>query len=70
MSRELFKHEFNEDLSASASIGEGKLSVAINFNALKEVDKQIAKLQGKSDFPSKVFGYALDFLKAQLIKEN
>lgn len=66
----LYKHDFNEDISAVTSIGAGKIQVAVEFNALKEIEKLQAKLVGKSDLFSKVAGYALDFAKDQVLKQE
>lgn len=66
--KELYKHDFSEDLSAVANIGGGKVQVAVEFNAIKEIDKQIAKLEGKSDLFSKILGYGLNFAKDYVTK--
>lgn len=68
--KNLYTHQFNEDLSASANIGAGKVQLALEFNALKEIEKLQAKLVGKSDIFSKVAGYALDFAKDQVLKQE
>lgn len=68
--KELFKEELSQDLFIAGNLGNGEAQVVLSFKIVPQLEKLEAKLVGKSGIGYKIAGYAIDFAKAYLAKQE
>lgn len=68
--RELFKEELSQDLFVSSNLGNGEAQIVLAFKIVPQLEKLEAKIAGKSGIGYKLAGYAIDFAKAYIAKQE
>jgi hypothetical protein len=66
--KELYKHDFNDDVSGKATVGNDELSLVFSVKISKQLEKLSAKFEAKDDMFSKIASKVIVLAKDYVAK--